>query len=140
MAWLLATIGKSDSRNWEICKEHNLWGISVLGESDFIHKASKGDNLLFWVSGKGFVGTAVATEDTKVPKGPEETPWRGGNARYGFIIPVKFDREFNKPIKLNFSNNVQEKTGIPLAYFRRGFQPIGDVQAKIVLDEASLFT
>ena len=120
MAWLLATIGKSDSRNWEICKEHNLWGISVLGESDFIHKASKGDNLLFWVSGKGFVGTAVAIEDTRVPRGPEETPWRGGNSRYGFIIPVK--------------------TGIPLAYFRRGFQPIGDVQAKIVLDEASLFT
>jgi hypothetical protein len=85
MAWILATIGKSDTRNWEICKEHNLWGISVLGKNNFIHKASRGDSLLFWVGGKGFVGTAVATEDSRVPSGPEEIPWRGGNSRYGFI-------------------------------------------------------
>ena len=138
MAWILATIGKSDTRNWEICKEHNLCGISVLGKNNFVHKASRGDSLFFWVGGKGFVGTAVATEDSRVPSGPEEIPWRGGNSRYGFIIPIEFDREFNKPIKLNFSNNIQEKTGIPLAYFRRGFQPIGDIQAEKVLDEASL--
>lgn len=136
MGWLLATIGKSDKGNWELCKAAGLWGVSIQGENNYIPKAQKDDSLLFWVGGVGFVGYGKVTEDMRVPKSDSEIPWRGGLARYGFVVPFKITAELHPPLLLNFKSNLQLGTGIPLAYFRRGFQPITDAQANFVLEKS----
>jgi hypothetical protein len=134
MGWILATISKTETKNWEICKSVGLWGVSIQGENNYIPKAQEGDMLLFWLGGKGFVGHGVATEDLRPPHSESEVPWRGGSTRYGFVLPFRLNVEFEKPKLLSFRNNLQLETNIPLAYFRRGFQPITDEQANKVLN------
>lgn len=133
MGWLLATISKTEKKNWDLCKSVGLWGISVQGENNYIPKAEKDDFLLFWVGGVGFVGVGKASEKMRVPLNEAEIPWRGGLTRYGFVVPFKLVDEFTPAILLPFKDNFQVETGIPLAYFRRGFQPITDAQANVVL-------
>ena len=134
MGWILATISKTEKGNWDLCKKFEIWGVSIQGEQGYIEKAEKEDRLLFWVGGSGFVGTGIVKEKIRIPKSEQEIPWRGGAIRYGFVVPFKLEREFTPPRKFLFKDNTQVETQIPLAYFRRGFQPITDKQAETVLN------
>jgi hypothetical protein len=138
MGWILATVSKSEKKNWDLCKKFEIWGVPTQGEKDYIEKAKQNDFLLFWVGGVGFVGTGIAVENLRPTKSDAEIPWKGGMSRFGFILPFKLTAEFSEPVMFNFKSNMQLKTNIPLAYFRRGFQPITDLQAEIVLQESKL--
>jgi hypothetical protein len=135
MGWYLCTIASTSRRNWNLCKESNTWGINTKGDYSSHDKARKGDNLLFWLGGEGFVGYARVIEDTRPPKNMIEVPWNGGQETYGLIIPIDSPIEFSSPKKFSFVNRRQEKTGLDQSMFQRGYMPITDASAEAVIGE-----
>jgi hypothetical protein len=61
-------------------------------------------------------------------------PWQGGQERFGLVIPINGITEFATPIFLKFSNRKQEGTKIDQSLFQRGFMPINDSSADVVLN------
>lgn len=139
MAWYLCTIASSSKKNWDLCQQSLTWGISTKSGFASGDKARKGDNLIFWIGGIGFVGTARAAEDTRPPINKKEVPWLGGQVQYGLVIPLDEIKLFRKPLKLTFENRKQRKTGLEQFVFQRGYMPITDEVAKIVLSEPGIF-
>ena len=101
-------------------------------------RARKGDTLLFWLAGTGYVGFGEVLEDTRPPKNASEVPWQGGSERYGLIIPLSGITEIHPPLLLKFINRKQELTRLDQSMFQRGFMPITDVAAKEVLDSSNV--
>ena len=134
MAWFLCTISSTSKSNWQKCKDANMWGIATSTGFASNDVARKGDSLLFWLSGIGFVGYSNVTETTRRPKEASETPWLGGADKYGLVIPMKLVKEIHPPLKLKFIDGRQEKTGILQPYFQRGFMPINDSAANVVIE------
>lgn len=134
MGWYLCTIASTSKMNWELCKKSNTWGINTKGDYTSRDRARKNDQLLFWLGGKGFVGYAKVSEDTRAPKNIDEVPWMGGQARYGLIIPLEDIVEFDSPKMLKFTNRRQEKTGLEQSMFQRGYMPITDASANSVIE------
>jgi hypothetical protein len=134
MGWYLCTVASTSQKNWELCKNSLTWGINTKGDYSSKDKARKGDFLLFWLGGKGFVGYAKVLEDTRAPNRPEEVPWNGGQATYGLIIPLVDLVEFESPRMLKFVNRKQTKTGLDQSMFQRGYMPINDVAAAAVIE------
>lgn len=133
MAWYLCTIASTSKKNWELCKQSKTWGIITQGGHGSGDRARKGDNLLFWLGGTGYVGYSEVTENTRAPQSPEEVPWMGGKERYGLIIPLKQITEFDKPIMLKFANRKQAVTNLDQSMFQRGYMPITDVIANDII-------
>jgi len=133
MAWILCTISAQSKGNWEICKEAKMWGVSTYANYGGIPKAKKGDHLLFWLAGAGYVGVGKVTEDCRPPFGPSETPWPEGRHRYGLVVPMKLIIDLKKPHWIAFKNGRQEISGIALPVFRRGYKSIQNSQAEPIL-------
>lgn len=136
MAWYLCTIASTSKNNWNLCKRSLTWGISTRSGYASGDRARKGDYLLFWLGGEGFVGTAEVKEDTRAPISDNEVPWSGGRSQYGLVIPLTNVRIFEKPLKLTFENRVQNKTGLEQFVFQRGYMPISDTAAMTAVSEA----
>ena len=111
-----------------------MWGIATSTGYASNDSARKGDQLLFWISGVGYVGYADVIENTRRPADPGETPWLGGSTKYGLVIPMKMATEIQPPLKLKFEDGRQIGTGILQAYFQRGFMPINDDSANVVIE------
>lgn len=134
MSWYLCTVASTSKINWELCKVSLTWGINTKGEYSSKDKARKGDHLLFWLGGKGFVGYAKVLEDTRPPIRTEEVPWSGGQETYGLIIPLEQLVEFTSPRMLKFINRKQILTGLDQSMFQRGYMPITDAAANSVIE------
>lgn len=134
MGWYLCTIASTSRKNWELCKVSQTWGINTKSEYASKDRARKGDNLLFWLGGKGFVGHARVSGNTRPPFSSDEAPWEGGQEKYGLVIPLEEFIEFESPKMLKFINRRQDKTGLDQSMFQRGYMPIPDVSANVVLD------
>jgi len=133
MSWFLCTISSTSKINWQKCKDVGMWGIATSTGYASNDSARNGDSLLFWISGVGYVGYADVVEDTRRPTNSSETPWLGGSSKYGLVIPMKIVSEMIPPLKLKFEGGKQIGTGILQAYFQRGFMPIKDDSANLVI-------
>lgn len=133
MAWYLCTISRHEPRNWERCKEAGLWGVP--GESKAAREVKKGDQLLFWMGGRGYIGFGQVTDLGRVPLRRDEVPWAGGLARWSYIIPMRVQVEIKQPVRLKFSHSVQELTGFAATHFQRGFASIADKPAQTVAEQ-----
>jgi hypothetical protein len=134
VAWYLCTLS-SGSKNWELCKRFNLWGINTSSGFASSDRARKKDFLLFWRAGIGYVARAEVVEDSRPPISEVEAPWLGGTQRYGLIVPFSHLQEFPSPVLLRFQNNKQELTLLNQSAFQRGFIPINDSVAEKVLSQ-----
>lgn len=132
LAWYLCTIASTSKVNWGLCKTSKTWGILTTGDYSSHDRARKGDNLLFWLAGRGYVGYASVTEDTRAPQEDSEVPWQGGQERYGLVIPLSDIIEFSSPVLLKFVNRKQAVTGLDQSMFQRGYMPITDSAASSV--------
>jgi hypothetical protein len=139
LTWYLCTISSSSKKNWALCKESLTWGLITSSQYGSGDRARKGDTLLFWLAGTGYVGFGEVLEDTRPPKNASEVPWQGGSERYGLIIPLSGITEIHPPLLLKFINRKQELTRLDQSMFQRGFMPITDVAAKEVLDSSNVF-
>lgn len=126
MTWHLCTIAKGSARNWELCKEVGLWGISSHGKAMRFDRVQPGDHLLIWLAGSGFVAHTRATGPMRRPADRGEAPWPEGLYRYGAVVPIEIELELRTPLWLPFKNSRQELTGLSLFSFRRGFIAIPD--------------
>ena len=134
LGWYLCTIAAGSKRNWDLCKISKTWGVNTNSEYVSKDRARKDDNLLFWLGGKGYLGYAKVTEDMRPPISREETPWVGGQQIYGLVIPLELLVEFEVPRKLRFTNRIQDKTGLEQSMFQRGYMPITDLSAQVVIN------
>jgi hypothetical protein len=133
MAWYLCTISKNEPSNWGKCKDVGLWGVP--GVVKAAKEAKRGDRLLFWMGGRGYIGYGVVMEQGRVPQGRDEVPWPGGLGRWTYVIPMRVLVEAKKPVRLKFHRSVQDQTGFTAAKFQRGFAPINDEPAQRVAEE-----
>lgn len=133
MSWFLCTISRHEPSNWGKCKEIGLWGVP--GSVSAVREVKRGDRLLFWIGGKGYVGYGVVTEDGRVPQARQEAPWPGGLARWNYVIPIRVQVEIEQPLRLKFARSVQEQTGFSASRFQRGFSPIEDIPAQKIAEQ-----
>lgn len=133
MAWFVCTIAKQSERNWDLCKSVGLWGVSTVNGRLHVARAECGDKLLFWLATKGFLGWAEVVADSRPPRDLSETPWGGGQRRYGLVVPMQIKYECEKPVWLAFENNRQKFTEIPQFALQRGFSQIPDTAARAAL-------
>jgi len=132
MSWYLCTLS-AGSKNWELCKKSGTWGINTAAGFASSDRARKNDSLLFWRAGIGYVAHALVSEDCRPPITKEEAPWLGGPQKFGLVIPFVNLHEFVKPVLLRFQDNKQEQTLLPPSALQRGFIPINDSIAGVVL-------
>jgi len=126
MSWFVAAISKQSPRNWDLCKQVGLFGVSTQGRKIGISGISKGYRLVVWMGGRGFVAITTIDEKPRPPADKSETPWGGGIYRFGIVIPFSIDIEVEKPLWLGFQNGKQEKTGMPQYSLRKSFSLIPD--------------
>ncbi|WP_149814740.1 hypothetical protein [Serinicoccus marinus] len=134
MSWFLCTIARTSVRNWDLCKEVGLWGVSTHAKKTKLARAREGDRLLVWQSGKGYIATAAVLGPTRPPASAAEAPWPEGLHRYGLVIPIAVDMELERPLYLRFEKNIQERTGLSSFQFRRGFVAVRDDAASAALE------
>jgi hypothetical protein len=142
MTWFVGAIAKESAKNWAICKELGLYGISTAGRSFKIDFVRKGDGILVWQAGTGWIAVARATDNSRVPIDRNEAPWGGGLHRFGLVVPFKVEFEPSQPIFLRFENYIQTSTGLPQNALHRGFSQVSDeVAGKVIhamgMDEKS---
>ncbi|GAA1740379.1 hypothetical protein GCM10009809_39880 [Isoptericola hypogeus] len=128
MTWFLCSVSRDHTHNWELCKE-----IGLFGYSRGLASAKRGDHLLFWVGGRGYVGYGVVASGARVPSSSAETPWAGGKYRFKSVIPFRLLTEINGGLRLRFDRNVQELTGFNTAKLQRGVAEIDDAAASLVV-------
>jgi hypothetical protein len=132
MPWYLCTISRHEPSNWGKCKDSGLWGIPGVVKAAMDVK--RGDRLLFWMGGRGYIGYGVVMEQGRVPQYRNEIPWPGGLARWTYLIPMRVQVEVKNPVRLKFHRSVQEQTGFPATKFQRGLAPINDEPAQRVAE------
>lgn len=136
MSWYLCTIASGAKENWKLCIDSKTWGIITTNRYSSGDRARKGDQLLFWLAGTGYVGFGKVSQDTRPPVSSDEVPWQGGQERFGLVIPMTEVIQFDSPILLKFTNRKQEGTQIDQSMFQRGFMPINDRAANLILMKA----
>ena len=135
MTWHVAVIAKESARNWQLCKDVGLWGISTSGRPKPPGRVHKSDKLVVWQSGAGWIAYAEVNGDSRAPVGKQETPWGGGLYRFGLVVPIKVIFEPKSPKFLPFKDRIQTATGLPLFALRRGFCIISDEIGQKILKE-----
>jgi len=130
MSWYVAAISKQSTHNWNLCKDVGLFGISTQGRRVNISNIEKGDKILVWIGGKGFVARATINSVPRPPIDKSETPWGGGLYRFGLVIPISVDLEVERPIWLGFQNGKQAETGMSQFALRKSFSLIEDSVAQ----------
>jgi hypothetical protein len=136
LSWYLCTIASNAKENWRLCIDSKTWGIITTNRYSSGDRARKGDQLLFWLAGTGYVGFGEVSQDTRPPLSSSEVPWQGGQERFGLVIPLVEIIEFESPILLKFITRKQQETQIDQSMFQRGFMPINDSAANLILSKA----
>jgi hypothetical protein len=114
--------------NWEICKEHGLWGSG----SNAAGGVRAGDNLYVWWSGNGYVAKCRATSDAFQPDGSTQTPWPD-ERDYRYLMRIEVLDEPETAINPGTDGNQQKLTGIP--NIRLGqFPKLEDWQAAVLAE------
>ena len=121
MRYFVATISPKYPKNYDQCKVSGLWGMTNRkAEAELV---SKGDRILFWLGGVGFVGEAEALEKVRELSGYDWKPYDPRDFNWGFKI--KFLREFETPLHYRFPGGVNSVIGIKSSDFQfKAFFPI----------------
>lgn len=130
MSWFICAISGKSPQNWDMCKEIGLYGISSYN-AKIRHEVNVGDDLIFWLTKKGFLGSATVTGQPRAPKGPAEVPWAGGIYRFSIVLPFSLDFECKEPVFIPFEKGRQKETGISAFSLQRGFALITDKAGEI---------
>lgn len=135
-SWFICTISKEGFKNWEICKNISAWGIAASGDrKPKLDSVKKGDHLVIYAAGKGFISTAVVTGPMKRPTTKEQAPWAGGVYRYGAIVPFKILIELSEPLKIPFTKMFFDRTQIHTSRLQKGFSMISGVDGNYLYQE-----
>lgn len=126
MSWFIGAIAKESAHNWSLCKDISLFGISTGGRKVGASNIKKGDKLLVWLGGSGYIAVAKITGTPRNPASREEAPWGGGLHRFGLVFPIEVTYEPNAPVWLGFEGGKQLKTGMAQFSLRKGFSSIPD--------------
>jgi putative restriction endonuclease len=92
--WIGAIAVGTDS-NWDICKQHSLWGTP----SGSGARVRRGDDLFLWKSGEGWLAHCRATTDAWAPRGVNEVPWPEPE-RYRYLFGIELLSEPPVPIAM----------------------------------------
>lgn len=130
MTAYVGAVSASEPRNWERCKEAQLWGVPGLSRP--APKVETGDRLFIWKGRAGFMAEAVVTGPARVPQTREEAPWPGGLGRWRAVFPIRIVREVTESYKLPFVHDRQEVTGISSNSLRFGLVHISDDAAATI--------
>lgn len=130
MTYFVGAIAKESAHNWDLCKEIKLFGISTGGRKVGASNIKKGDKLLVWLGGSGYIAVATVAGVPRNPVSREEAPWGGGLHRFGLVFPIKVDFEPNDPVWLGFKNGKQERTELPQFSIRKGFSSVPDAAGR----------
>jgi hypothetical protein len=122
--WFICTISRESFSNWEICKRISAWGVADATGRVKLDKAKAGDRLVFYASGKGFLGVAEVIGPMRRPTTPDQAPWPGSHYRYGAVIPFALDLELDPPMKVIFPKMIIEGTSIHTSRLQKGFSMI----------------
>lgn len=129
MAWFVCAVSPREKKNWDLCKESGFWGYTRGAAPGTV-----GDQLLFWVGGRGYVGYGVVVGDPHEPSDRSEAPWPGSVYRFTSVVPFKLQYEAKNPVFLRFKSNVQEVTGFNTANLQRGMSRVPDSAAGLVVE------
>lgn len=125
MTWFICAISGSSPQNWDLCKATGLYGVAT-SSSKLQYEVNVGDDLVFWLTKKGYVGHATVTGKPRPPKSSAEAPWPGGLYRFSIVVPFKLDLECEDPVFMSFERSRQKNTGIASFSLQRGFALISD--------------
>ncbi len=94
--------------NWEICKEHRLWGSG----SHAAGGVRAGDTLFIWWSGNGYVARCRVVEDAIPADGAITPPWPD-DRDYRYLIRIEVQVELDVPANPGTEGSRQRLTGLP---------------------------
>lgn len=132
MTWFICAISGTSPQNWDLCKETGLYGIASYN-SKLQYEVNVGDDLVFWLTKKGYLGHATVTGKPRAPKSSAEAPWPGGLYRFSTVVPFKLELECKEPVFMPFERSRQKNTGITSFSLQRGFALISDKAGETVL-------
>jgi putative restriction endonuclease len=92
----IGAIAEGTEANWEICKQHALWGTP----SGTGARVRRGDALFLWKSGEGWLAHCRATTDARAPRDITEVPWLDPQ-RYRYLFGIEVLREPPVPIAMS---------------------------------------
>ena len=118
----LCSISEASLGNWEICKEHAMWGVGKENSAKAAAKRVKaGDVLNVWLGPSGYVAKATATGPARAVRSDDDAPWPGRSEKYSYVIPWELVEELETPFWYPFDGHHQEWTRLPKTAFRSGF-------------------
>lgn len=135
MRYFVATISPKFPKNYDQCKLLGLWGMtSKKADAELV---SKGDKILFYLGGVGFVSEAEALEKLRDLSGNDWKPYDSRDFNWGF--KVKFVKEFESPKHYRFPSGQNPIIGIRSSDFQfKGFFQIEKFQYdKIITGEGA---
>lgn len=114
MKYFIATISPRFPKNYDTCKALGLWGMTNLkADAELVRK---GDKILFYLGGIGFISIAEAEETVRKLSGNDWKPYDPRDFKWGFKI--KFLEEFDKPRRYRFPGGKNPETGIKSSDFQ----------------------
>ncbi len=93
MTGWIGAIAVGTESNWDICKQHSLWGTP----SGSGARVRRGDDLFLWKSGQGWLAHCRATMDARPPRDVAEVPWPEPE-RYRYLFGIEVLSEPPVPI------------------------------------------
>jgi len=125
MKYFIATISPRFPKNYDTCKALGLWGMTNLKvDAELVRK---GDKILFYLGGVGFISIAEAEESVRKLSGNDWKPYDPRNFEWGFKI--KFIEEFDEPHRYSFPGGKNPETGIRSSDFQfKAFFQIDEIQ------------
>lgn len=127
VAAFVGAISAGEPRNWDLCKENQLWGVP--GPRPRAHGVDVGDRIFIWKGRAGFIAEVVVTGPARIPEVKVDAPWPGGVGRFRLVFPIQVVREIREAYKLGFVGDRQAVTGISSNSLRFGLVPISDQAA-----------
>ena len=100
--YLLFSISKQSIKNWEVCKQNELWGAPKL--SPTVQAIRPGDQFVVWIGGQGVKARGTVTTAPAVVSDDTPSPWPDGRP-YPVRFSIKIDEEFKKPKAYKFPGN-----------------------------------
>lgn len=126
----IVSISPGMEGNWQICREHKLWGVRGRGTTwrAVSARVEKGDELFVWRSGRsnGFIARVVARDIAIFAEEPGfRSPWIA-TRDFGAVIPFKLKNELRVPVKESFATpgRIGAKFGFNNALLQHGIGQI----------------
>lgn len=132
--YLVLSISARNLANYEVCKEHGLWGMSK--NRGLAQRVQPGDRFVVWIGGKGFTAHGTIESQVFPPEGDATAPWHDGRS-YPLRFRIRIDCEYEQPklYKFHWPTNLCEELSLSTAALQQGTALLQEVQfQKILMD------